>query len=198
MNVARSLVVLAITAACLVPANADATVGRPTTATTTDTTHDVTYEIVNGDQVQPGGAAPQRAMGDLHVVKVTQSRTAVRFDTTFVELNRVGTDHLHVYQIKTPRQTYVVDLYATTGAWGGSAAIFGLNGSAPKCKMAWKINYTANTVMLSVPRSCLGNPAWIQAGAGMTSAYGHKRYADDGLTADPAGNNLTLGPKLYP
>jgi hypothetical protein len=64
--------------------------------------------------------------------------------------------------------------------------------------MTWKIDHQAKTVQIVISRSCLGNPAWIRAGAGMTNTYGENRYDDDGLTAAPAGQDLVLGPKLYP
>jgi hypothetical protein len=129
----RVLALLAVAAALLLPtlvtvATAATPIARPNAATTTDTRHDVTYIRVVGDTVHPGGSVPTRTMGDLRIVRVNHNPSTVRIRTTFVDLNRTGTDH--VYSIKTPKHSYAVDLYATTGAWGGSASIFNLNGTA--------------------------------------------------------------------
>lgn len=200
MKVARALVLLALGSTLLTPtstASAADAAPLPNRATTTDTTGDVTYVRRVGDQVLPGGAAKNRAMGDIRTVQVTHTATTVRVLIKYVELNRVGSDHFHVAQIRTPQRSYEVDLYATTGHWRGDPTLYRANGTSPRCTLSWRIDYAANTTTITVPRSCLGNPAWIRAGAAMSNTYGDKRFADDGLTYRPAASTLVLGPRLY-
>lgn len=201
MKSARALALLALGTALLVPissATATEAVTRPNRATTTDARGDVTYvRILDGDVVQPGGPAPTRTMGDIRTVQIKHASTTVRVLIKYVQLNRVGRDHLHVTQIRTPRRTYEVDLYATTGAWRGKPMMYTTAGTAPKCALSWKIDYDLNTALIVIPRKCLGYPTWIQGGGGMSNSYGQKRFADDGLTARPASGALVLGPRLY-
>jgi hypothetical protein len=52
-----------------------------------------------------------------------------------------------------------------------------------------RMNYTDNTVGVSIPRSCLGSPQWVQVGLGMITSRPHAvGYTDDALTSAPAGN----------
>jgi hypothetical protein len=65
-----------------------------------------------------------------------------------------------------PRRSVFVD--AWPGAWKGSSSVFKLNaktGGAPvSCDgLSHVIDFTANTVAMSVPRSCLGSPTWLEA-----------------------------------
>lgn len=201
MKSARALALLALGSALLVPissATASESVTRPSRATTTDAKGDVTYvRILEGDVVEPGGPAPTRKMGDIRTVQIKHASTSVRVLIRYVELNRVGTDHLHVTQIRTPRRTYEIDLYASTRAWRGTPLIYTTGSTAPKCALSWKLDYDLNTALIVIPRKCLGYPTWIRGGGGMSNTYGPKRFADDGLTAAPAGSSLVLGPRLY-
>ena len=68
------------------------------------------------------------------------------------------------------------------------------------------IDYTANTVQLSVPRSCVGNPRWVEVnyvGLGNVDARLRNAYGDDyGLvveTAPGAGTKVIVRvPKFAP
>lgn len=165
----------------------------PSRATTTDVAGDVRVIGPNG----VGAKAPTRRMGDVRTVQITHTRTAVKLRMTYVALGRVGTDHLHVFAIRTPRRSYEVQVYATAGSWKGTPVLFARNGATPRCAISRNIDYPRRTITVSVPRKCLGTPRWIQAGGGMSASYNGARYADDGLTAKPPASTLVLGPKLY-
>lgn len=200
MKVARALTLVALASTLIVPVNvatAAESVTKPNRATTTDTKADVSYVRVVDDEVLPGGPAKGRSMGDIRTVQVAHTASTVRVLIKYVELNRIGVDHFHVVQLQTPKRRYQVDLYATARAWRGDPTLYAANGTGPRCSLSWKIDYVANTALIVVPRSCIGRPAWIRAGAAMANTYGDKRYADDGLTFKPAANSLVLGPKLY-
>lgn len=63
------------------------------------------------------------------------------------------------------RRSAFVDVWP--GDWQGSSTVFKQNptGGAPvTCGgLTHAVDYTANTVSMSIPRTCLGSPTWIQA-----------------------------------
>lgn len=199
MKHARLLAVLTLVAALVTPmASANGAPGKPHTATTTDATGDVRFVTFrDGDTITGRGTAPRRTQGDVRTVRVEHTGSVVRVSLRYVELTRTGTDHQHVAQIKTPKREVVVAVAAKPGSWNGTASIFTSTGSRMKCALTWKLDYQANTALIVVPRTCLGNPTWIRAGAGMSNTAGQTRYGDDGLTAGTPGNGLRLGPQLF-
>ncbi len=83
-----------------------------------------------------------------------------------------------------------------------------------KCRgLSHHIDYTANTVTMSVPRSCLGRPGWIKAGAASVRLAGMgdvvdgsnadqapdpaviEQYVDD-AHAGKLGDNIKYSPRL--
>jgi hypothetical protein len=57
---------------------------------------------------------------------------------------------------------------ASPGSWGGSSQVFKNNaktGPAPVAcgGLTHAVDYVANTVTMSIPRTCLGSPRWIEA-----------------------------------
>ncbi len=65
-----------------------------------------------------------------------------------------------------PRRFAFVD--ASPGSWRGSSQVFKDNaktGPAPvSCAgLSHTVDYAANTVTMSIPRTCLGSPRWIEA-----------------------------------
>jgi hypothetical protein len=198
MNVLRPLVLIALAAALAVPAGtAGATTppAHPDTATTTDAVGDVTSVRTVGDVIV-SSPAPKHANGDIKTVKVTHTATSVRILTRFVDLGRIGSEHVHYYRIKTPTRSYEVGLIAKPGAWRGKATLR-RSGKAAACAMSWKIDYDLNSVLLVVPRRCVGTPTWIRAGAGTFTVYGDTQYEDDGRSSTPTQGALVLGPRLY-
>jgi hypothetical protein len=67
------------------------------------------------------------------------------------------------------------------------------------CKVKHTIDYTAHTVVVKVPRSCLGKPRWVRVGmAGFTgNGTGDSSlvYVDDALTN---GTIAQRGPQYSP
>lgn len=64
------------------------------------------------------------------------------------------------------RRSAFVDVWP--GDWQGSAMVFKQNastgGGPVTCGgLTHAVDYTANTVSMSIPRTCLGSPTWIQA-----------------------------------
>lgn len=72
-----------------------------------------------------------------------------------------------------PQRFAFVD--ASPGSWGGSSQVFKNNtrtGPAPvTCGgLTHALDYVANTVTMSIPRTCLGSPTWIEANVVSRSA----------------------------
>ncbi|MCW2855850.1 MAG: hypothetical protein JWR52_1465 [Marmoricola sp.] len=163
---------------------------------------------INGDFIQQ--AAPTRRNGDISSVRLTHTRTSVRVFLRFVELNPTGEQHAYEYTIRTPRFTRSV----TFGAWPGQAPpidrgsywtgsppmMFGAHGNRLACSgMARTIDYGANTVLLVVPRRCLGYPRWVAVGPRLTEVTGYLRgYFDDGYySGTQLKNPPATGPRAY-
>lgn len=61
-----------------------------------------------------------------------------------------------------------------------------------------RVDHTADTIRVAVPRSCLGRPAWVRTGAGANVLAGpNAGYVDDARRkAAYTLNRLALGPRL--
>ncbi|MET3961702.1 hypothetical protein ABIE44_001636 [Marmoricola sp. OAE513] len=202
MKSSRAVVLLALVAALALTggtAGAATSTKKPSGATTYDKAGDVYFTTTVAGSLQvPGGKATKQRNGDIRTVRVKHTATQVRVRLRYVELARSGTQHLHVVQLTTSKKkAYEVDLYAGPGAWRGVGELVDARGASKRCALKWDLDYRANTALIVVPRSCIGRPGWIRAGAGTTSMSGDTRYADDGLSARKPGSVLALGPKLY-
>jgi hypothetical protein len=54
----------------------------------------------------------------------------------------------------------------------------------------------ARTVTLTIPASCLGDPAWVKVGNGVVVYSGTRRYADDARRDGEVRHGWKYGPKL--
>lgn len=202
MKSSRVMLLLALVAALALAggtATAVTSATKPSGSTTYDRSGDVYFTTTVAGMVPvPGGKATKQRNGDIRTVRVKHTATQVRVRLRYVELAKSGTQHLHVVQLTTSKKrSYEVDLYAGPGAWRGVGELVTGSGATKRCALKWNLDYKANTALIVVPRSCIGKPGWIRAGAGTTSMSGDTRYADDGLTAKKPGQALVLGPKLY-
>ena len=87
------------------------------------------------------------------------------------------------------------ELRGTVGVdGGGGQGTWELDGRRVTCRgLRHAIDYRADTVRVSVPRSCLGRPTWVRVG-GSTASWSEAQEtyrSDDGLST---GENATLDP----
>jgi hypothetical protein len=88
-----------------------------------------------------------------------------------------------------------VDVVAGPGGWRGQA-----NFSSPRrslrCKgLAHHLDYDQNVVTVTVPRSCLSRPRWVQAGVGAVKLTDSTAYVDD-AQSQTVGNYPVWSPRI--
>lgn len=131
------------------------------------------------DPDNPSAAEPNRAIGDVTRVRVTHATNTVRVQMRYRALNRVGFGHQHQFQFVTPSRQRYVFVDAAPGRWGGKATMRTLRGTKVSCRVSHKIDYVNDTVLVVVPRSCLGRPNVVKVGSGTLTGYGSKIFFDD-------------------
>ena len=177
----RSALVASTLAAVLLPAAAaDAATLKVVDARDDTWSMDMTTD-------QPVKAGSQINV-DLVRTTVKHSAGKVTVTSGYVDLkkttNRFGLDVRFRTNKGLKREVVVETLSRAT--WGGSHHLSKPNGDPVPCKgLTHAIDYTANTVTVSVPRACLGTPRWVQAsiyalGFEDTTAADGSVYYDNG------------------
>lgn len=193
MKLVRTIVVLTVGAVLALP-----TAAHADTSPSVDAHGDVQSIPIDGDDTASPAAAPNRAQGDITGVKVTHATNTVRVLVRFRELNRTGPLHSHQFLFKTATRKRWVSLDAGTGHWAGKPTTYNGSGTKVRCAVSRTIDYNKNTVLVVVPRSCLGKPRWVRAGAGTITTYSDKLYYDDGFAPNGSfDDELVLGPRVY-
>lgn len=193
MKLARTIVVLTVSALLALP-----TAAHADSSTHVDTSSDVQSLPIDGTDTTSPTAVPDRTQGDITSVRVTHATNTVRVLLHFRELNRSGPIQSHQFLFKTATRKRWVSLDAGPGHWGGKPTTYNGSGTKVRCAVSRTINYDKNTVLVVVPRSCLGKPRWVRAGAGSITTDSDKMYYDDGFAATGSfADELVLGPRVY-
>ena len=120
----------------------------------------------------------------------------------FADLRRVGAiqaDLVHVVTNEGLKRD--VTVVAGQGMWSGQATMTRPNGNAVTCDVAHKIDYVANTIVVSFPRSCVSDPRWVRIAIGSVWArqMDDKYFYADDAQRDQAVNKrgiFQLSPRL--
>lgn len=116
--------------------------------------------------------APHQDRGDLRRLRVAHGDRAINLRTKFVDLRRAGLGFAFDVRLRTN-----AELWRLTGVSGGPKEVLGeplwrgvsglerRNGSDVRCAVTHKVDYATNVIRLTIPRSCLKNPRWIQVKA---------------------------------
>jgi hypothetical protein len=108
--------------------------------------------------------APARDHGDIAVFKVAHRSTAVVGTVKVRTLTRPDRLFGAVLQLRTGQATYSVVVYRTKVGEPFEAQFDG--GGRHSCaRLRYHLDYGRDTVKISVPRSCLGDPAWVRSRA---------------------------------
>jgi hypothetical protein len=191
MQLLRSaLVVSAVTLVSLAPtaAHADKKV-------VIDASHDVVKYAQTGQTVQP-----TRAEGDIVRSVVRHKAKRVVMKLYFGELTPAGIGAFNVFTIKTRTMTRTVALQTIPGYWDGRTFFYkGVAGNAANCLgIHHKMDYTANTATVSVPRRCLHKPKWVKVAMQHNdSPTSYDTYMDDALTTGRMVTYPVYGPKVH-
>ena len=153
----------AVTLAVGVPATASAQTWRHT-----DPAGDVTKYTYNLDTDEETETVdPTITNGDVIGSTIKHNPRKVIATMRFRDLVAPTSDlDAYVLSIKTNRLNRDLTVVATSDAPRGERQFSRPNGRDVRCRgLSHHIDYTANTVTMSVPRSCLGKPRWVKAGA---------------------------------
>lgn len=114
--------------------------------------------------------APSAAVGDIMRVSIKHTATRVKVAARFREIKRSGTFNFGV--LMQTSEAPVVEAILTGS---GGADLTNISGLIMPCAdLRQKRNFARDTMMLSIPRSCLGNPLWVKV-----NPYG-RRYVLSG------------------
>lgn len=141
------------------------------------------YDMESGTYV----AAGSQVNVDLArmVVKHTDRRVLVK--ARYAELRRSGNDIMFLLRVRT-NEGIKRDLTVETimSGWKGSAMIDKPNGDEVKCRgLRHDIDYDANVLTVSAPRTCFSKPRWVEAfvaAAGISPAG--EQFIDHGHMAE--------------
>lgn len=144
--------------------------------------------------------APDRAQGDVVQTTISHTRTKV---VIRVRMRAIPRDDWEAFGvIRTPRATFqLIQLkYGTSRHFG----IVKSEGFRPVRCAAKSSRIDRTALVFTVARSCVGNPRWIRAAAGIASYDGSALsdddedvtgYADDALRRS-IGDDIRLSPRL--
>ena len=155
------LLAVAVLAAVLAPAAA----ASAQKVAVHDSTADVWESVWNPDS---GASGEVRAgsQPNIDIVSTVIRHTGHRLILTlrFADLQRSKTHFFVVSRLRFDKGHRMVAMVDATRRWRGISAVGGLRANKPaKCRnVGHTIDYASNTIVLSIPRSCIGNPRWVE------------------------------------
>jgi hypothetical protein len=162
---------LAVSAAVATPAHA-------ATSSRTDPAGDVVRYDASGVPTTVAGTRN----GDVVRRTYSHTSTVVKVRVAYRDLARAGSQVALSGTITTSTgKTRVFQAFATPDYWPGSHYLTDPRGMPVTCSgMRHTFDYTDNVATVTVPRSCLGKPAWVRIGVQHTwfDTQGVE-YADD-------------------
>lgn len=172
----RSIIALAMAAGLAV--------GTAGTAVAQDFTHlDKHGDVLAFDNATNEPIGPADApTADVWRMTVRHTQTRIIARIRFADLRRVGFHGTLVRVVTNEGLKRDVTVFAGQNMWRGLTSMTRPNGTDVKCDIAHKIDYTANTVTVNFPRSCVSDPRWVQVAVGGVwgrSMDAKEFYADD-------------------
>jgi hypothetical protein len=134
--------------------------------------------------------APGERSADIVRTKIVHAQRAVVVRTQLVRLNREGTALGMSMRVRTNEGLYrEVDVFALRPRWRGGVDVMKRNGSSAECTTAHRFNYARDYIAVRIPRSCLGDPRWVQATV-MSFSAARQRFLLDNPHNDTARLNV--------
>lgn len=134
---------------------------------------------------------------DIRRVSIQHRLHKVVVQAAFADIRRSASRQgfgMEVLTNESVRRTYTVEVEGpTVRSW------FSRPSGVVSCSgLERRIDFTANTVLLVIPRTCLGSPGWVRVGVGAYAAVGDALRADDALrrSMDPAAIAMTKSPRI--
>lgn len=118
--------------------------------------------------------APDTRVGDVRRAVFRHGRSNIVIRQNYVDLRRVGEYTLYLARIQSGSKTYrEVQVEAGPHSWRGAVKVFNRRGDRVSCDATHRIDYENNTLVMTVPRSCLRTPRMVRATA--SSSWAHRR-----------------------
>jgi hypothetical protein len=162
----KPLVRAALTASAVVAALVPAGAASAQNVAVPDATGDVwrsTFGEAETEPVTTAAGSPVNADLVRTTIRHNDRRLSFKFD--YADLRRAENRFLAMAQVRTNegvKREIGVETVTREG-WGGTA-YFGSPRRELRCRgLRFDIDYSADTVSVSVPRSCLSGPRWVQA-----------------------------------
>lgn len=151
---------VALTAA--VTATALALSAAPAAAATTTVT-DPTKDVWLFDGVSTWSAAASKVNTDLVRTYVKHGTDKVLVRGTYVSLAKSGPPLTFVARVRTDEGVVRILTVDTITSLSGTVTMSTAKGSAVACSgLSRTVDYAAEQVTVSFPRSCISKPAWVQ------------------------------------
>lgn len=102
---------------------------------------------------------------DILSTRIMHTDHALVVRTELDRLAREGREIGMAMRIRTNDGTArIVQVFASRRiGWGGETAISNRRGALVQCRTSHSIDYANDVMTVRIPRSCLGNPRWVQA-----------------------------------
>lgn len=185
-SIKAALLTTAILGAVLAPAAA----ASAKSLTIADDTADTWENVYNPDtQSDDWYEAGNKLNTDITKTVIKHSATKITITATFDELKAKDARYGLVDKLRFDHGPKVVADVDTNGKWKGQAFLYtDRSGAQIDCAgLTHAIDYTANTVEISIPRSCVGKPMWVEVAefsvSNTSDAAGDHSYIDDAATA---------------
>lgn len=166
---------------------------------------DAARDVVSGTADESGDdisrPEPERREGDVRWLRVNHTPRVVRVTVGLDQLTRGsgGLSAFHVVSV-LPDRGRRVDIEITVSGTDYQGQTRFSSGKRSRCGgLRTRIDYVNDTVQVSVPRSCVGNPRSVRVGAGSGSfdlRPEGRLYADDAQLDGRVENNLAFGPPV--
>ena len=153
---AAALVVATLPLALVAAATAD---DRTTTVTVRDAVGDVWATPVGGDAFEP---APNQRAGDVLAMRVTHRARTVVVRLRFAELASTGSASYEL-DLRLPDRRVSAQVATDRRSPMGRHALWAGSGERIRCSgMSHLVDEDRDVVVVRVPRTCLGAPAWVR------------------------------------
>jgi hypothetical protein len=160
-----------------------------------DPARDVLSSRLYTDQL-PERPEPDRRIGDFIRTRATLGADLV-VTSRFRSLPAVGQQDFSWVLLTSDHDdgSWIAYLTLQPGKDEGRFELIDPVANQPRCASA-VVDRAARTVTLTVPADCLGHPAWVRVGNGLSVITDTRVYTDDARRAGDVRHSWKLGPKV--
>lgn len=129
--------------------------------------------------------APDQTLSDVRATRLAHGATRVAVRVDYVDLQKVGESQAIFVDLFSDERSRRLQLAAYPGGWSGETQMYTARWREVSCGgVRHSIDYAAETMKVSFPRRCLGNPRWVNFRV-VALAEDDGFFADDALSDAP-------------